>query len=99
VTAAGSVSAQFSKSSTNSAADTIVVAPTASNPTPINGAGDAKMFSIGYQHNLSKRTALYTTASYIKNDGRANFRVQGNAVAAANGGKSGGLDVGIKHSF
>ncbi|OWQ83544.1 hypothetical protein CDN99_25765 [Roseateles aquatilis] len=88
VTAAGSVTAQFSKASTNGTAD-------ASATT----AGDAKFLTVGYQHNLSKRTALYTTASYIKNDGLAAFRVQTNAVAAARGGKSGGLDVGIKHSF
>ncbi|WP_343629576.1 porin [Roseateles sp.] len=88
VTAAGSVTAQFSKASTNNTADLAA-----------NTAGDAKFFTIGYQHNLSKRTSLYTTASYIKNDGLAAFRVQTNAVAAARGGKSGGLDVGIKHSF
>ncbi|MBB3283052.1 Outer membrane protein (porin) [Mitsuaria sp. PDC51] len=99
VTAAGSVTAQFSKASTNSAADALITAPSATNATPINGAGDSKAFTIGYQHNLSKRTALYSTASYIKNDGNANFRVGNNAVAAARGGKSGGLDVGIKHSF
>lgn len=99
VTAAGSVTAQFSKSSTNGAADGLIATPTATNLTPINGAGDAKFLTVGYQHNLSKRTALYTTASYIDNSGNANFRVQTNAVAAARGGKSGGLDVGIKHSF
>ncbi|MBO9686965.1 porin [Roseateles chitosanitabidus] len=88
VTAAGSVTAQFSKASTNSAADAAAAT-----------AGDAKVFTIGYQHNLSKRTALYTTASYIKNDGRTKFSVADNAVQAFSGGKSGGLDVGIKHSF
>lgn len=88
VTAAGSVTAQFSKASTNGAAD-------ANNAT----AGDAKALSLGYQHNLSKRTALYTTGSIIDNSGRASFRVQTNAVAAARGGKSGGVDVGVKHSF
>lgn len=89
VTAAGSVTAQFSKASTNNAADL----------STSGAAGDAKFFTIGYQHNLSKRTALYTTASYIKNDGRARFSVADNAVQAVAGGKSGGLDVGIKHSF
>ncbi len=87
VTAAGSVLAQFSDAETNSAADAT------------SGAGDAKFYTIGYQHNLSKRTALYTTASLIDNSGRAAFRVAGNAVAAVAGGRSGGLDVGIKHSF
>ncbi|WP_431260542.1 porin [Roseateles chitinivorans] len=88
VTAAGSVTAQYSKAETNSAADR--AAP--------GLRGDAQAFTIGYQHNLSKRTALYTTASIIDND-NGSFRVQSNAVPAAAGGKSGGLDVGIKHSF
>ncbi|WAC73274.1 porin [Roseateles sp. SL47] len=88
VTTAGSVLAQFSDAETNNAAD-------ASN----TAAGDAKFYTIGYLHNLSKRTSVYTTASLIDNSGRANFRVQSNAVAAARGGKSGGFDVGIKHSF
>jgi predicted porin len=92
VTAAGSVTAQYSKAETNTAADrAFLYRGTAS-------AGDAQMFTIGYQHNLSKRTALYTTASLIDND-NGNFKVQGNAVNAVRGGKSGGLDVGIKHSF
>lgn len=88
VTTAGSVLAQFSDAETNNAAD-------ASN----TAAGDAKFYTVGYLHNLSKRTSLYTTASLIDNSGRSSFRVQNNAVAAARGGKSGGFDVGIKHSF
>lgn len=88
VTTAGSVLAQFSDAETNGAADGLA-----------SGAGDAKFYTIGYLHNLSKRTSLYTTASLIDNSGRANFKVAGNAVDAARGGKSGGFDVGIKHSF
>lgn len=88
VTANGFFTAQFSKAATNSAADASALT-----------AGDAKFYTIGYQHNLSKRTALYTDASIVDNSGRAAFRVQTNAVTAAQGGKSGGLDVGIKHSF
>ncbi|WP_343605561.1 porin [Roseateles sp.] len=88
VTAAGSVTAQYTKAETNGTADAAAVGV----------RGDAQAFSIGYQHNLSKRTALYTTASIIDND-NSNFRVANNAVAAAAGGKSGGIDVGIKHSF
>lgn len=88
VTASGFVTAQFSKASSNSAADAV-------NTT----AGDAKFYTVGYQHNLSKRTALYSTVSLIDNSGKANFRVQTNAVKATDGGRSGGVDVGIKHSF
>ncbi|MBB3295147.1 putative porin [Mitsuaria sp. BK045] len=89
VTAAGSLTAQYTKAETNNAADRAAA---------VGLHGDAQAFTIGYQHNLSKRTALYTTASIIDND-NSNFRVANNAVAAATGGKSGGLDVGIKHSF
>lgn len=88
VTTAGSVLAQFSDAETNSAADRLA-----------GTAGDAKFYTVGYLHNLSKRTSLYTTASLIDNSGLAAFRVQGNAVTAVPGGRSGGLDVGIKHSF
>lgn len=88
VTTAGSVLAQYSQAETNNAADLNNTA-----------AGDAKFFTVGYLHNLSKRTSLYATGSIIDNSGRAQFKVTGNAVNAARGGKSGGLDVGIKHSF
>ena len=88
VTASGSVTAQYTKAETNGTADAAAVGV----------RGDAQGCSIGYQHNLSKRTALYTTASIIDND-NSNFRVQNNAVPAVAGGKSGGIDVGIKHSF
>ncbi|ALV05453.1 porin [Roseateles depolymerans] len=88
VTTAGSVLAQFSDAETNSAADRVA-----------GTAGDAKFYTVGYLHNLSKRTSLYTTASLIDNSGLAAFKVQGNAVNSARGGKSGGFDVGIKHSF
>ncbi|MFG6455306.1 porin [Roseateles sp. BYS96W] len=64
----------------------------------INGVGDASLFAIGYQYNLSKRTALYTTFAQIDNNGRGRFIVAG-APAAANGQKSSGFDVGVRHSF
>ncbi|MFG6446874.1 porin [Roseateles sp. BYS180W] len=58
--------------------------------------GDAKHFTVGYQHNLSKRTAFYTTASVIDNDSPAAFSVDLKPNA---GGRSGAIDVGVKHSF
>jgi len=61
-------------------------------------AGDAKLFALGYNHILSKRTTIYATLSQIKNEGVAKFVVSGgNAVNA--GGTSRGADVGIRHSF
>lgn len=60
---------------------------------------DADKYSIGYIHNLSKRTAVYTTASYIRNKNGANFSLVGGAPGLAAGGKSTGAEVGIRHAF
>jgi len=53
--------------------------------------------ALGYVHNLSKRTALYTTYARVKNKGGAASALNG-SVTAANA-KSSGLDLGIRHSF
>lgn len=60
---------------------------------------DADKYSIGYIHNLSARTALYTTASYIRNKGGATFSLAGGAPGLAAGGKSSGAEFGIRHAF
>ena len=88
VSTSGFFTAQFSNASTNNAADAVAAT-----------SGDAKFYTVGYQYNLSKRTALYSTLSLVDNSGRAAFRVQTNAVTAVAGGRSGGADVGLKHSF
>jgi predicted porin len=54
-------------------------------------------YAIGYVHNLSKRTALYTTFARTSNSGGAAQALNG-AVTAAND-KSTGYDFGIRHSF
>jgi predicted porin len=54
-------------------------------------------YAIGYVHNLSKRTALYTTFARTSNSGGAAAALNG-AVTAAND-KSTGYDFGIRHSF
>ncbi|RZJ85551.1 MAG: porin [Massilia sp.] len=64
----------------------------------LSGVGDAKLFSAGYVYNLSKRTALYTTAGQIKNSGLGRFAIAGSPTVA-NGAKSSGVDVGVRHSF
>jgi len=64
-----------------------------------NVTGDAKLAAAGYIYNLSKRTALYTTFSQLKNSGAARFVLGGAPAATANGQKSTGYDVGIRHSF
>lgn len=88
VTAAGSFTAQFTKSSTNGAADALATA-----------AGDAKLYTVGYQHNLSKRTALYSTVSLVDNAGRSAYYLTSTGAAVVAGGRQGGVDVGIRHSF
>ncbi len=63
---------------------------------------DATQISVGYIYNLSPRTALYTQYASISNKGQANFSVAGGtAIAAAPtpGGKSTGLEAGLRHSF
>ncbi len=68
--------------------------------TGFGDADDANQLTVGYQYNLSKRTALYTVASQLRNKGasrqvvatstRTGFRV---------GEKSSGIDVGVRHTF
>lgn len=61
----------------------------------------ATKLALGYQHNLSKRTALYGTFGQIKNkNAAADFEVKG-APAATAGllQKSTGYEVGIRHNF
>ena len=65
-------------------------------------AGDkakADQFSLGYVHNLSKRTAVYGTYAYIKNKDEANFKALSSKVALKDGEKQHAVQVGIRHSF
>jgi len=61
--------------------------------------GTPKLFAAGYIYNLSKRTALYTTFAQLKNDGTTRFALSGAPSATANGQKSTGFDVGVRHNF
>lgn len=55
--------------------------------------------SIGYVHNLSKRTAVYTTYSRINNkDGGQAFFSNGRPATTADGNTS-GFEVGVRHAF
>lgn len=82
----GQLMASFTDAKANGAAEAL------------SGVGDAKLFSAGYVYNLSKRTALYATAGQIKNNGLGRFAVAGSPTVA-NGAKSSGADVGVRHSF
>lgn len=56
-------------------------------------AGETDQFAIGYTHPLSKRTNLYTSAAYTKND-------SGVAVRSYAAGESSRLfNVGVRHQF
>lgn len=74
--------------------------------TDLPGTGTdprARKYALGYVHNLSKRTAIYTTYARVNNtNGVAGFASQ--AVTAGAGapvlnGSSTGYDLGIRHSF
>jgi predicted porin len=60
--------------------------------------GDASMYAVSYTYNLSKRTALYTAAALINNDAPSRFALPGSPTVVS-GGRSGGVDVGVRHSF
>ncbi|RYF71428.1 MAG: porin [Comamonadaceae bacterium] len=75
-----------------------------------NAAEDRKAnkFALGYQHNLSKRTALYATLARVSNKNGANLTVGGPALTSAQlaygGGtyrakNSTGYEFGVRHSF
>ena len=60
---------------------------------------DSKMFALGYEHFMSKRTTLYATYSKITNESAAanSFLTGGGAVTA--GFDPSSFQVGLKHSF
>ncbi len=59
----------------------------------------ADQFSLGYVHNLSKRTAVYGTYAYIKNKDGANFKSLSGDVALKDGEKQHAVQVGVRHAF
>jgi len=64
---------------------------------------DARLYAIGYVHNLSKRTALYTNLGRLQNLGNSRLYIPGGNVNAGNfaagGQNSTAWDFGIRHSF
>ena len=68
--------------------------------TKFNGEkAKADQFSLGYVHNLSKRTAVYGTYAYIKNKDEANFKSLSSDAALKDGEKQHAVQVGIRHAF
>ena len=77
-----------------------------------NGSSGSKaeQFAVGYVYNLSKRTALYTTGSWLNNTGTSRNSVVGLTSSLSNvtgsqtrlpnaGGNSAGYEFGIRHFF
>jgi predicted porin len=73
-----------------------------------NSKDDWKKTSIGYVHNLSKRTAAYATYARVNNSGNQIASVNGNTLtmapatafgSSAAGGNSTGYEFGVRHSF
>lgn len=52
---------------------------------------------VGYVHNLSKRTALFTNIVHVKNSGGASVSLQGSTTNPD--GSSKGVNAGIRHAF
>ncbi len=63
------------------------------------GDNDASQIAIGYDYNLSKRTALYGTFSRISNKNAGTFGLAPNAAAVTPGGNSTGIEFGVRHAF
>ena len=73
----------------------------------VNSSAKAHQFSLGYVHNLSKRTALYGTVAYLKNKGTSSLGLDAagsysgaNSIGGVNAGQNQtGAQVGIRHAF
>ena len=76
------------------------------------GSNKVKKFALGYVYNLSKRTALYATGAIVDNDSASRLSLgsvgastvgSGNSGSATAfptaGGKSKGVEAGIRHFF
>jgi predicted porin len=57
----------------------------------------ARKISLGYVHNFSKRTAVYTTIARVRNSGGQSIALGGSTTAVDS--SSTGFDLGIRHSF
>ncbi len=66
----------------------------------VKGGDGAAQIMVGVIHNMSKRTALYIDASQVDNKGAGkNFSVSDGIKPVTAGGKSTGIEAGIRHTF
>ena len=63
----------------------------------------ARQIGLGYQYDLSKRTALYSNFSQVDNKPGSNFTASGSGIAptaaSPTGFKSTGYEFGVRHAF
>jgi len=60
---------------------------------------DVKTFGLGYQHSLSKRTAVYGTLGVLSNDSLATNTFSGGNTGMVAGGRSRAIEFGLRHNF
>jgi predicted porin len=65
--------------------------------TTAAGKPQTKKLSLGYVHNLSKRTALYATYAQVRNSGGASTALNGASTGPNR--SSSGIDLGVRHAF
>lgn len=69
----------------------------------LNADTDAHQWAVGYQYDLSKRTALYASYANAKNQKNSKINTRYNVNFTDNGGTPGTsdkvFDIGIRHSF
>lgn len=65
--------------------------------TTAAGNPETKKISLGYVHNLSKRTAAYATYGRVRNSGGATTALNGSTTGANQ--SSSGFDLGLRHTF
>lgn len=68
------------------------------------GESGGKLFTIGYEHNLSKRTMLKAGYARVTNDDNTNgydfgYNASGFASVGANGFSASGFQFGVRHAF
>jgi predicted porin len=66
-----------------------------------NGAvsNTVRQFAVGYVYSLSKRTAVYGNVASLKNGSASQNVIGGGVTPITAGGKSTGLEVGLRHFF
>ena len=89
-----------------SANDAIKLAYTKAGSLAVDATGTtgAKQFSLGYDHNLSKRTTVYAMYTKMTNETSGTYALSANgtgapAVVAAGGAAPSAFSFGMKHTF